>query len=362
MTEKPIVIRTTGKYVQGKGAYANIAEHAKYLADSFCILVDPFMMDVVREDIESSFRRENIDCYFVKFGGECCDEEITRFEEIVKGTRKKGVIGVGGGKTLDTAKVVANRLALPMISSPTSAATDAPCSGQAVVYTKEGAFDRYIFFHKNPDIVYVDSQVVANGPARLLVSGLGDALSTYYEGHANVVSVHENFVGGVNSLTSQALCKLCLDTVLAKGYEAKVACEQHVVTGALEQIIEANTYLSGSFESSGAAAAHSIHNGLSQLEETHTYLHGEKVAFGVISQMVLENRPYTEIQRIIEFCKKVGLPTCLKDIGVVENIPEKLRIVAKKAMEEGETVHSMHIPVDEEKLCNAMIVADKLGA
>lgn len=361
MVDRPLIIRTTGKYVQGKNAYQNIGKHAKCFSDSYCILVDPFMMDIVRTVIEISLQEQEIAYHFVKFGGECCDEEIDRFEKVVRDTGMKAVMGVGGGKTLDTAKVVANRLSIPLISSPTSAATDAPCSGQAVIYTKEGAFDRYIFFDKNPDMVYLDTQVVANGPARLLVSGMGDALSTYYEAYATAMSHSANCVGGAVSYTARALAELTLELILSKGYEAKLACEQHVVTEALEQIVEANTYLSGSFESSNGATAHSVHNGLSQLEETHAYMHGEKVAFGVLVQLVLENRPYEEIRRIIDFCKKVGLPTCLKDIGVVDKVSEKLKLVARKAMDKGETIHNMHVPVDEARLYSAMLVADRLG-
>ncbi len=87
-----------------------------------------------------------------------------------------------------------------------------------------------------------------------------------------------------------------------------------------------------------------------------------KVAFGVLAQMVLENRPYEQIRTILDFCKNAGLPACLKQIGILENISEKLPIVAQKAMAKGETVYSMHVPVDKNRLYNAMLVADGLNA
>ncbi|MFT5940151.1 MAG: glycerol dehydrogenase [Paraglaciecola sp.] len=65
------------------------------------------------------------------------------------------------------------------------------------------------------------------------------------------------------------------------GRYAKLACEQDVVTPALEHIVEANTLLSGlGFESGGLAAAYAIDNGLTILPATHNYYHGEKVAVG----------------------------------------------------------------------------------
>lgn len=88
--------------------------------------------------------------------------------------------------------------------------------------------------------------------------------------------------GGASTLAALAIARLCYTTLLEDGYKAKVAVEQCVSTKAVENIIEANTYLSGiGFESSGTAAAHAIHNGMTQLEECHHCYHGEKVAFGV---------------------------------------------------------------------------------
>ena len=88
-----------------------------------------------------------------------------------------------------------------------------------------------------------------------------------------------------------------------------LAAEQHVVTPALERIIEANTYLSGvGFESGGLAAAHAIHNGMTAVPDAHHFYHGEKVAFGTLTQLVLENAPVEEIETVAALCHSVGLP------------------------------------------------------
>ncbi|SPZ01595.1 glycerol dehydrogenase [Proteus mirabilis] len=84
-----------------------------------------------------------------------------------------------------------------------------------------------------------------------------------------------------------------------------------------ENIIEANTFLSGiGFESAGLAAAHAIHNGFTALEECHAMYHGEKVAFGTLVQLVLENSPLEEIEEVLDFCVQVGLPVTLEELGV----------------------------------------------
>jgi glycerol dehydrogenase len=145
--------------------------------------------------------------------------------------------------------------------------------------------------------------------------------------------------------------------------KAIAASEANVVTPALENIIEANTLLSGmGFESSGLAAAHAIHNGLTALEEAHGYFHGEKVSFGTIVHLVLENAPAEEIAEVLDYCDSVGLPTCLRDLGVVEVTDEKVRAVAELACAENETIHNMPFPVTVEDVYAAIYAADKLGA
>ncbi|BBQ65803.1 hypothetical protein WP3W18C02_06220 [Klebsiella quasipneumoniae] len=135
-----------------------------------------------------------------------------------------------------------------------------------------------------------------------------------------------------------------------------------MVTEALERIIEANTYLSGiGFESSGLAAAHAIHNGFTILEECHHLYHGEKVAFGTLAQLVLQNSPMDEIETVLGFCQRVGLPVTLAQMGVKEGIDAKITAVAKATCAEGETIHNMPFAVTPESVHAAILTADLLG-
>lgn len=130
----------------------------------------------------------------------------------------------------------------------------------------------------------------------------------------------------------------------------------------MENIIEANILLSGlGFESSGLAASHAVHDGLTVLEETHHYFHGEKVAFGVIVQLILENAPKEEMEEVLGFCKSVGLPTCLADIGIMDITEEKIRKVAAAACAEDETIHNMPFKVTPDDVYAAILAADRLG-
>ena len=141
-----------------------------------------------------------------------------------------------------------------------------------------------------------------------------------------------------------------------------MALEAGALTPAVEKIVEANTLLSGiGFESCGLAGAHAIHNGLTVLEECHSMYHGEKVAFGTIVQLVLENVPLEELEDIIEFCICVGLPVTLEQLGVTEITEEKIRAVAKAAAAETDTLHNMPFEVTEESTYNAILAANAYG-
>ena len=124
----------------------------------------------------------------------------------------------------------------------------------------------------------------------------------------------------------------------------RISCENHVVSESLEKIIETNILLSGlGFESGGLAAAHAIHDGLTILPGTHHYFHGEKVAFGTLAQLALENAPMEEMEEVLEFCMSIGLPVCLEDIGVSSISEAELRQVAEKACIPEESVHALSL-------------------
>ena len=149
---------------------------------------------------------------------------------------------------------------------------------------------------------------------------------------------------------------------LADGADALQAVQTQVVTPALERIVEANTLLSGiGFESSGLAAAHAIHNGLTTAEATHAYLHGEKVAFGLLAQLVLEGQPRSVVNRVLDFAAEIGLPITLADIGLTDLRKEQLYTIANRATVEGETIHNEPFDVRPDMAADAIMAADAVG-
>lgn len=357
------VIASPSRYIQERDSLSHLANFSKGLGKNLLVLITESGYKRVGKRIEESVKEvEGSQISFTFFNRESSKKEIDRVCEEAKKAKADMIVGVGGGKTLDTAKAAAYYSELPVVICPTIASSDAPCSALSVIYTEEGVFDSYLFLPANPNIVIMDTAVIAKAPVRLIISGMGDALATYFEARACKASNAQNCVGGTCSKTALALARLCYDTIKENGYKAMLAASKGACTKAVEDVIEANTYLSGvGFESGGIAAAHAIHNGLTCIEETHKMYHGEKVAFGTLTQLVLENVDRTEIEEVIEFCLELGLPVTLEELGITEIKEEEIMKVATLACAEGDTLHNMPFPVSPESVYSAILAADAMG-
>ena len=349
-----------GKYIQGSGTILNLEHLINRFGHKAIILASPS----ARKFLPERFFYLPLSQQFVveTFGGECSEQALTDFMNRIRIEKTDIVVGMGGGKTIDTAKIAADRLGLPVIIVPTIASTDAPCSGCAVTYTPEGAFEKVHYQRLNPSVVLVDMDIIAKAPVRFLVAGIGDALATWFEARSCAANAAQNECGGYSTLAGQNLAQLCYDVLLKYGVQAKADNEANLISPALSYITEANILLSGiGFESGGIASAHAIHNGFTALPETHAYYHGEKVAFGLQAGLQMINAPDQEIREVVAFCHSVGLPITLADIGIDEVSWEKLMIVARKSTEEGSTIHHEGNNITAEKVYDAIIKADAYG-
>ena len=349
-----------GKYIQGVGALDELPSLINLFGRQGLILASPTAYNKILPD-------RGIDLYghavpVERFEGECCEKELARLSVIIQEKSVDVLVGMGGGKTIDTAKIAADRANIPVLVVPTIASTDAPCSGCAVLYSEQGIFESVYYQKSNPAVVLVDTEIIANAPTRFLVAGMGDALATWFEAKSCSDTQSKNACGGLSTLTGLTLAKLCYDTLLQYGMSARIAAERHIITPALEHIVEANILLSGiGFESGGLASAHSIHNGLTVLEETHAYYHGEKVAFGVLAGLQLTDAPPEESAVVFSFCEEVGLPTTLLGIGLQHFDRNKLMPVAEKACAEGESIHHEAGKITPEKILHAILAANAIG-
>jgi len=350
------------KFIIGQHVIKDLHRYIKDFGDNAFLVVDEFFMDFIQNDISPCLSDNGIESTAEKFGGESSHKEIQRLKAISDAASCNVIVGIGGGKTLDSAKAVAYYSKKPVIIVPTIASTDAPCTALSVIYKENGEFEEYLFLPQNPDAVLADTAIIVKAPVRFFAAGVGDALATYFEARACVQSDGLNLILQKPTYTGLGLARMCYD-VLNDNIEAAMdAVRSQVATPAFERTIEALIYLSGvGAESGGLAAAHAVNNGMSLVPDLHRTQHGEKVVFGLLTQLVLEGADKIEIDNVIRIIKTAGLPLTLKDFKVEKWDEAVWRRVAEMACAENDTMKNMPRSVNAEDVYNAMVAATSLA-
>lgn len=318
------------RYIQGDGVLAHIG---RYLSLVRARRVGMLITEGGRRRhggvLADSLRAAGIDAVVSTFGGECSLEEIGQHVKALEAARVDCVLAVGGGKCVDTGKAIAFRLDRPVVIAPTLASNDAPCSALSVLYTPEGVSTDVEFYPTSPALVVVDTGIVAAAAERFLVSGMGDAMATWYEADVCLRNPRAmTTLGGRPTLASVAIGETCARTLFEQGAAGAAAVARHTVDAALEAVVEANTLLSGlGFESGGLAAAHGFAQSFTGVPSSHAnHLHGEMVAMGTLAQLVMENRP-DEARRVARFFAEVGLPVHLGQVSIDAGDASAMQVV-----------------------------------
>lgn len=356
------VLSSPAHYVQGKHAIDELGKHLAIIGSSPLLVADDVVWGLTGPAVESSLVSAGLPVDRVGFDQLAT---VAAVDDLVASIGAGGhdvIVGLGGGSVIDAAKAAGHLAGIRWASVPTAASSDAPTSALSVIYTEDGAFLEYRFFPHNPDLVLIDTQIVANAPVQFLVGGIGDALATWLEARATSRGQGTTMAGGRPTRTGTALAKLSWELLWENALPALDAVRAGVVTPALEAVVEANTLLSGlGFESGGLAAAHAIHNGLTAAPPTHGLSHGQKVNIGSITQLVLEGAPTAEIEDFIEFTTRVGLPNSLTEVGLSPEDTDLLRAVAEAATAEGETIHNMPFPVTVDAVIAALTAIEPIS-
>ncbi|MCE5281833.1 MAG: glycerol dehydrogenase [Deltaproteobacteria bacterium] len=308
------------QYIQGWGVIGMLGEYLSLcISGGVGVVITPGRYRVLGDRIEKSLSDAGLLAAHTIFQGE---STLAEAERIAAFFRKSGqpvnaLVGVGGGKCLDAARMAASRLAVPVVTVPTTASTDAPTAAHAVIYNEQGVFVDLEFCATNPLLVLVDLEVIAEAPPRYLVAGMGDAFSTFYEARCCMENPAARTTrGGRPTMAALAIARQCRDVLMEYGVAALEEIKGRRRGEALGRIAEANILLSGiGFESGGLAGAHGVAQGLTVCEDLHrNCLHGELVAIGVLAQLVMEKRTQ-EAAQAARFFKTVGLPLHLDQIG-----------------------------------------------
>ena len=348
------------RYVQKEGILAEAAGYFQPFGRRPMVLGDDLVLSIVRPILEDRLSGAGFSPSFVRFGDECSLSEVSRLAEIVQQKKSDFIVGTGGGKSIDTARVVAERLQLPLITVPTSAATCSAASSVSVVYEK--GIRQATVTGKCADVVLVDTGVLCRAPLRLFAAGMGDALAKWYEGKPGYDRAKENDSATQSAMTLSTQVK---EAVFHLGLKARQDIEARRNSPELERIVENNILLTAIIGGFGGskfriAVAHALLYGLTVLPQVHQNLHGEMVSFGVVVQLCMEKNE-KELKAILPFFSQLGLPLTLKELGM-SNVEDPLFWEGlKRACAPGSSIHNMPFPVDEKMLYQGMLEADERG-
>jgi glycerol dehydrogenase len=358
-----IAIGFTQIYRQGAGLLDRLGETSAMFGRKPLVVTDSFGRAAFGARVDAALTTAGLSPEFFEHSGEVSPQAIAA---VVAAARDKAcdfAMGLGGGKILDLSKAVKLLLGLPVVVVPTVASNDAPTSRVIVTYNPDGTFIGPRFLDRNPDAVFVDTEVIAKAPVRFLIAGMGDALATHFEARQCLASGAQNFFAGRPTQTALALAELCYNLVRRHGEAAVQAVRAQMVNDDLERIVEANVLLSGlGFEGCGVAGAHAVSQGFTLIPELHGRLHGEEVAVGLLAQLVLEGRDQAFMADMFGFYRRVGLPASLADLGLAKPTPAQLETIAAFACRPKSRMYNMAVPVSVERTQAALARVEELAA
>ncbi|MGB3291365.1 MAG: iron-containing alcohol dehydrogenase family protein [Phormidesmis sp.] len=287
---------------------------------------------------------------------DCSEATLAALHKAAESHRADCVIGIGGGKALDAAKLLAYQRRLPIATVPTSAATCAGWTALSNVYSDEGAFLYDVALPSCPEMILLDYDLVATAPRRTLIAGIGDAIAKWYE--ASVSSGHSAHTMVIGAVQQARVLRDIL-------FQKSLAALENPGGDDWREVVDAAVLMAGVIGGMGGAqcrtvAAHAVHNGLTHVA-AHGTLHGEKVAYGILVQLRLEEMASgnalaaTARQQLLQFYAQLGLPQSLADMGLERLTIAQLQQAATVACKAGSDIHHLPFPVQPEQVMAAMV-------
>ena len=354
------IFGSCNRYVQGYGELDRLKNHVEWMGTKFLVLASKNRLHDLREKVSSAM--EGMTLSFVQFEGECSWREIHKLEKLVQEYKVDAILGIGGGKVADTAKVVAYTQRIKVAVIPTIAASDASTSAASLIYRNDGTIEEVLNFAESPNLVLVDTEILLNAPVRLFAAGMGDALSTYIGGKVCQDNYYNNHFLANGTYTGLAIAEQSYELLMRFGRQAKQAAEEKALTHAFNVVTEVNILMSGlGFENNGSASDHSFYFGTLGLPGREDYVyHGEGVAFSTCCQLVMQGAETKQLDEIYCFCRDVGLPVTFDDMHLYNLTEEELDRMTKEALNQA-FIHNHPFKVDYAKVYGAYKTANAIG-
>ncbi|WP_169864946.1 iron-containing alcohol dehydrogenase family protein [Sutcliffiella halmapala] len=300
--------------------------------------------------------------HFEHYSGECSKAEVLRLKEEAEKFNADIIIGIGGGKIMDLSKALGYEMKKEVVLIPTLASTCAAWTPLSVFYTDKGNFLQYIIYPKSTYMVLVEPEVILKAPIEFFRAGIGDTLAKWYEAKSLIYKLETVPVAVQIGLQAAELCKKIL---INESVQALTDISEGKLTHSVRAVTDATIMLGGMVGGFAdyygrIAGAHSVHNALTHLPFTHHLLHGEKVAYGILIQLALE-RDFQEIEELLVFYEKIGLPKKLIDLGLSTTSIPVLETIAQKTLHPSESIHFMKETFSEKDVVEALQELEKIN-
>ena len=343
--------------LRGEGSLLQAGEAIARLGNRPLIVGGDRTLSVVQPPVQSLSDRYQLKAAQATYSPDCSEASLASLKTAVQGHQADLIVGVGGGKALDTAKLLAHQCQLPVVTVPTSAATCAAWTALSNIYSDEGAFQYDVPLNRCPDLLVLDYDLIKTAPVRALVAGIGDAIAKWYE-----ASVSSGSSPATLTIAAVQQARVLRDILLQKS----AAALQTPGGEDWREVVDATVLLAGVIGGLGGAncrtvAAHAVHNGLTHIPAAHEAFHGEKVAYGILVQLRLEEMVQgnqlaaSARQQLLKFYSEIGLPQTLEDLGLKGATLAELRHAAEIACHPRSDIHRLPFPVMPEQLIAAMV-------
>lgn len=349
------------QYKRGKGVLAGIGQFCKDYGKRVLISGGHHALAAAADQIKTSLVSAGLEVVeFYWYGGVCSWDNVNKMVKKIEDNNIDLIVACGGGNAIDTAKAASSKVGyIPVITVPTIAATCASMTPMSNINNEKGEYQENYNFSAAPTAVFVDTEIIAQAPARWLYAGLGDTLAKLYEYRVSGSAVEPTarVIGAINNSHT------CYDLIKMYGKGAKDAVVAQQVTAALEYAVDAIIYYAGMCSILGGeklrgAAAHCVYFGFTYIPEAHAWGHGLLVGFGNLCLLALENRSDEELIEEIKLAVDCGVPVTLQQIAKVND--EDLKLVAQVACKAVD-MKNMPFEVTEQMVVDSIKRVDALS-